>query len=133
MTKVTAALIEKNGKILIAQRNGKGSQPLKWEFPGGKINDGETPEECLKRELKEELNLDIYVGEQFCTIVFDYPTWTIELLVFLAEILGGVMRLNVHNDVRWVSPSEISGYDFCPADVELVKKIAVQGDLKKTK
>jgi len=122
--RVTAALIEKDGKILIAQRNGEGNQALKWEFPGGKIDPGETPEQCLSRELKEELNLDIRVGELLDTINFDYPTWTIQLLVYRAEIVGGEMRLNVHNDVRWVARSEISSYDFCPADVELVKKIS---------
>lgn len=122
--RVIAALIEQGGKILIAQRNGEGNQALKWEFPGGKIDPGETPEECLVRELKEELNLDIRVGELFETINYDYPTWTIQLLVYRAEIIGGELQLHVHKDVRWVSPSEIASYEFCPADVALVEKIA---------
>ena len=126
MITVTAALIEQDGKILIAQRNGEGSQPLKWEFPGGKIEEGETPEECLKRELKEELNLEVRVDKQFLTTTFDYPTWTIELLVYRAEIIGGDMQLNVHKDVRWVTPKEMGTYDFCPADVGLVKKLSCQ-------
>jgi 8-oxo-dGTP diphosphatase len=125
MIRVAAALIEKDGKVLIAQRNGEGSQGLKWEFPGGKIDPGETPEECLKRELKEELNLDICVGALYDTINYDYPTWTIELLVYRADIVGGELRLNVHRDVRWVPRSEIAGYDFCPADVELVEKLSM--------
>lgn len=123
MVKVAAALIEQDGKILIAQRSREGNQALKWEFPGGKIDPGETPEECLKRELKEELNLDIRVGAQFAIVNFDYPTWTIQLLVYRAEIIGGDMRLNVHKDVQWVSRKEIAAYDFCPADVALVHKI----------
>lgn len=128
MIRVTAALIERDSKILIAQRNGEGNQALKWEFPGGKIDPGETPEQCLKRELKEELNLDIRVGELFDIINYDYPTWTIQLLVYRAEIIGGEIKRNVHRDIRWVSPSEISTYDFCPADVELVEKITSLGD-----
>ncbi len=123
MTKVMAALIEQGGKILITQRTREGSQPLKWEFPGGKIEEGETPVECLKRELKEELNVDIHVGELFLTTTFDYPTWTIELSVYRAEITGGQIRLNVHQDARWVRPGELEAYDFCPADMDLVKKI----------
>lgn len=123
MIRVTAALIEQEGKILIAQRNGTGSQPFKWEFPGGKVKEGETPEECLQRELKEELNIHVRVGEQFLATTFDYPTWTIKLLVYRAEITGCEMRLNVHNDVRWVSREELYAYDFCPADVELVERL----------
>lgn len=123
MIRVVAALIEQDGKILIAQRAKEDKLSLKWEFPGGKIAGSETPEECLKRELKEELNVDIQVKEHFSTIHYDYPTWTIELLVYRAEITGGEMQRNVHNEIRWVRPREMAAYDFAPADIPLVEKI----------
>ena len=112
--------------VLLIKRSKKSASPGFWEFPGGKVKEGETPEECLRRELEEGINISARVGGEFLGTTFDYPTWTIKLLVYRAEITGGEMRLNVHNDVRWVSREELHAYDFCPADVELVERLTAK-------
>lgn len=120
---VTAAIIIKNGKVLIAQRAATDRLALKWEFPGGKIEADETPEICLAREIKEELGLDIEVGRLVMTTVFRYETGAIELMAFFSVIRGGTIKLNVHADARWVFLSNLSDYDFAPADVPIVGKL----------
>ena len=127
MKKVTAAIITySNNKILIAQRNKEDKLSLKWEFPGGKIKEGETPEECLKREIKEELCLDIKVGEFFEKSIYHSDSGSIELLAYFANVLSGTTKLIVHNDVQWVDLNEISTYDFAPADVPIVESLVLR-------
>lgn len=123
MKRVTAAIIMQDGKVLIAQRAREDRLALKWEFPGGKVEAGETPEACLAREIKEELGLDIKVTEHFMTNGFPYETGVIELMAFFGVILGGTMSLNVHADAKWVFTQEMINYDFAPADVPIVKKL----------
>jgi 8-oxo-dGTP diphosphatase len=121
--RVTGALIRKDGKILIAQRAADDECPLMWEFPGGKIEEGETPEECIVREIREELNLTIRPVGVFMRIVYHLQEKRIPITFFNAEILGGEMRLNVHEDVRWIDIGEIPAYAFMPPDAEAVKKL----------
>lgn len=121
--RVAAAVIVENGKALIAQRSAQDRLALKWEFPGGKLEAGETPEGCLKREIAEELALDIAVTGHFMTSIFRYETGLVELIVFFATIRGGTMRLNVHADVRWVDLAALAAFDFAPADIPVVYKL----------
>ena len=123
MKKVTAAIIKQGDKYLITQRARNDQLALKWEFPGGKVEEGETPQECLKREIKEELNLDILVKERFATSIYEYDTGVIELVAYFAEIVGGKLKLLIHNDAQWVNSNKLSCYEICPADVALVERI----------
>jgi 8-oxo-dGTP diphosphatase len=123
MTTVIAAIIMQDDKVLIAQRAEGQKLAGKWEFPGGKLEEGETPEECLKREIKEELSLDIEVGEFFGESVYHYETGPIRLVAYMARLLGGKCSLKVHSHVAWVSPRDLTGYDFAPADVVFVDKL----------
>jgi len=123
MKTVTAAIIKQGDKYLITQRPRNDKLALKWEFPGGKVKEGESPEECLKREIKEELNLDIVVKERFATSIYEYDTGVIELAAYFADIVGGALKLLIHNDVQWVNSNHLSDYEVCPADVAIVECI----------
>ena len=118
---VTAAVIEKDGKILIAQRRKGCTLGGKWEFPGGKIEPGETAEACLKRELKEEFDIESEIGEFLIASQFRYCLVPIELLAYRAKHLSGEFKITEHEEIRWVSPSELNSYDFMPADKPIVK------------
>lgn len=120
---VTAAIITNEDKILITQRAKADKLSLKWEFPGGKIEKGETPEACLKREIMEELNLDIDVLEYMGSTIYKYETGEINLIAYKAIIISGEIKLNVHNDARWVTTDELESYDLAPADIEIIKLI----------
>lgn len=111
---VTAAIIREGGKILIAQRAGDDECPLMWEFPGGKIEPGETAQECIVREIKEELELDIAVLGAYARIIYRPNGQEVPITFFNAEITGGTMRLCVHEDVRWIEKGEIQNFAFMP-------------------
>lgn len=121
---VTAALIENNGKYLLCQRAKEDKLSLKWEFPGGKLEDGESPEECLIREVREELKVDIGIIGHFHDTLYRYSTGEILLKFYFAAITGGELGLIVHHDAQWLTPEEILTYDLLPADVEVVEKLA---------
>lgn len=121
--KVTAAVIEKNGKILIAKRRKGDRHGLRWEFPGGKIDSGETPEECLKRELREELGIEAEIGDFICRSTFTYMLVPLELLVYKARHISGEFQPLDHDELRWVAPAELNAYDFVKADERVVKKL----------
>ncbi|AGC67049.1 hypothetical protein Cst_c00160 [Thermoclostridium stercorarium subsp. stercorarium DSM 8532] len=123
MTKVAAAIIRKNGKILICKRGAGGNCGHLWEFPGGKQEDGETLTECLERELNEELGVKIRVKGVFDTVVYRYPDREIFFTFFNAEIEEGIPCPTVHEEIKWVTPKELTEYEFCPADIEIVKKL----------
>lgn len=121
---VAAAIILQGGKVLIAQRAAKDKLALKWEFPGGKLETGETPEECLAREIDEELGLCIAVSGHFMTSFYRQASGMIELMAFFAEVHSGDMRLNVHADVRWVLPQDLETIDFAPADIPIAHQLS---------
>lgn len=121
--RVTAAVIEKDGKILIAKRRIGDRHGGRWEFPGGKIDAGETPEECLKRELKEELGIEAEIGELICSSTFKYMFVPLELLVYKVRHISGKFRALDHDELKWVEPSELAKYDFVKADVKVVRKL----------
>ena len=121
---VTAAVIEKDGRILIAQRPKGRALGGKWEFPGGKIEPGETAEACLKRELREEFDIESEVGKFIIASQFRYCLVPIELLAYRVKHISGEFKVNEHEEIRWVPPSELSSYDFMPADTPIVKLLA---------
>ncbi len=123
MIKVTAAVIEKDGKILIARRKKSDRMGGKWEFPGGKLNINETPEACLKRELKEELNIEAEIGEFICSTKFTYMFMPLELLVYKARHVSGELKAFDHDQLVWAEPGELENYDFVKADITVVKKL----------
>jgi len=123
MVKVTAGIIEKNGRILLAKR--KKDDPLrdKWEFPGGKIEGDETPEECLKRELKEELGIDTEIGELVVTSRYEYDHIAIELLAYRVTHISGEITALDHEELAWVAPGELDAYDIPEADIPVVEEL----------
>ena len=125
MKRVVAALILKNGKVLVCQRTRHQSMPLKWEFPGGKIEDGEQPRDALRRELEEELGIDAQIGEEVARIRHDYKNGgAVELRFYVVKEYAGEMENRIFRDVRWAKRSELPSYDFLEADLELVKDLA---------
>lgn len=120
---VAAILINDEHKILIARRKEGKSLGGFWEFPGGKIELGEKPEEALQRELKEEMNIEIEVGEYFDTNVHDYGKVVIKLIAYFAKIKSGTINLIDHDKIEWVSKEEITNFNFAPADVPLVERL----------
>ena len=123
MTEVVAALIWDKDKFMICQRPAHKARGLLWEFVGGKVEPGETKEQALIRECQEELAITLSVGDVFMDLVHEYPDLIVHLTLFNAAILEGVPQKLEHNDIKWITPSEISNYEFCPADVEILKKI----------
>jgi 8-oxo-dGTP diphosphatase len=123
MNIVTAAIIEKDNRILIAQREGGSHMEYKWEFPGGKLEPGETPEECIVREIKEELDMKIEVLDIYKTVQFKYMEKDILLLAYKCRLLEGEGKTIECNDFRWVKRDELNNFDFVPADVAIVEKI----------
>jgi 8-oxo-dGTP diphosphatase len=126
---VTAAIICKNEKILIARRAAGENMAGGWEFPGGKLEKGETPEECLERELSEEFGVAARVGDFFCESIYRYPKGTIRLLAYFAEIVRGEIGLSVHDKIAWVTADEIRAYDLLPADIPIAEKLAGGHDI----
>ena len=123
ITEVVAALIWQGDKFMICQRPAHKARGLLWEFVGGKVESGETKEQALIRECQEELAVTLAVGEVFMDITHEYPDLTVHLTLFNATIAEGEPQKLEHNDIRWITPSGIPDYDFCPADEEILKKI----------
>lgn len=127
--KVVAAVIKavnKNGEdIIFATQRGYGEFKDGWEFPGGKIEEGETPQEALKREIMEELDTEISVGELINTIEYDYPTFHLSMDCFWCEVIKGNLVLKEAEDAKWLKKNELDKVDWLPADVELIGKIGM--------
>jgi len=123
MTEVVAALIWQGGKFLICQRPAHKARGLLWEFVGGKVEPGETPEEALRRECREELNVEIRVEELFMEVTHHYPDLLVHLRLYNAAIVSGTPEKLEHNDIRFITVEEIDDYAFCPADTEILERL----------
>ena len=123
MTEVVAALIWDHNKFMICQRPAQKARGLLWEFVGGKVELDETKEQALIRECQEELAITLNVGEVFMDVVHEYPDLTVHLTLFHAAIREGIPQKLEHNDIRWITVNEIDQYEFCPADVEILRRI----------
>lgn len=123
MTEVVAALIWQGEKFMICQRPAHKARGLLWEFVGGKVEAGETPQEALIRECREEIDVLLSVGDVFMDVTHEYPDLTMHLTLFHATVAEGEPQMLEHNDIQWITPEEIPNYDFCPADVEILDRI----------
>ena len=123
MTEVVAGLIWDKNKFMICQRPANKARGLLWEFVGGKVEPGETKKQALIRECQEELAITLNVGEIFMDVTHEYPDLTVHLTLFHATIREGIPLKLEHNDIRWITVDEIDQYEFCPADVEILRRI----------
>jgi 8-oxo-dGTP diphosphatase len=121
--KVAAALIEKRGRVLIARRKTGDPSAGRWEFPGGKIERGETPEEGLRREILEELDVEVEVGEFLCGFPFGTASRPMELLVYRTRIVSGTVRCSDHDEARWVDSADLSAFDLTEPDRLAVERL----------
>ena len=121
MLKVTCAIIIQNKKILIVQNSSNSDHPFQWEFPGGKVIFEETSEDCIKREIREELEIEIKIYQKMVSIEFDYGFKQIELIPFLCSIKKGEIKLNEHNKLKWINVDELDEIDFSGADKKLIQ------------
>lgn len=123
MKTVTAALILQDRRVLIARRGTDDRLAGQWEFPGGQLEEGETPEQCLERELQEELGIQSTVGDFVGENIHHYPHGSIRLLAYRASWQGETIEARVHQEVRWVAIDELAAYDFTPADLPFVEML----------
>ena len=123
MTDVVAALIWEGNRFLACQRPAHKARGLLWEFVGGKVEPGESREEALIRECREELDITIAPRDVFLTVIHEYPDLTVRLTLFNTSIVSGDPKLLEHNDLRWITVQEIDSLEFCPADEEILKKL----------
>ncbi len=123
MTEVVAALIWDGNKFMACQRPAHKARGLQWEFVGGKVEPGETKEQALIRECREELGVTVSVGEVFLDVVHEYPDLTVHLTLFHAAITQGTPQKLEHRDIRWITVEEIDQYEFCPADEEILNRL----------
>lgn len=123
IVEVVAALIWDQDKFMICQRPAHKARGLLWEFVGGKVEPGETKEQALIRECQEELAVTLNVGEVFMDVTHEYPDLMVHLTLFHATIREGTLQKLEHNDIRWITVDEIDQYEFCPADVEILRRL----------
>jgi 8-oxo-dGTP diphosphatase len=125
MKRVVAALILQHGKVLVCQRTRHQTMPLKWEFPGGKIENGEQPRDALRRELEEELGIAAHIGDEVVRLRHTYPNGAVvELRFFVVREYDGEMENRIFRDMRWAHPPDLPSYDFLEADLKLVQDLA---------
>lgn len=123
VTEVVAALIWRGKEFMICQRPAHKARGLLWEFVGGKVEPGETGEQALVRECREELGVTVSVGEPFMEVTHTYPDIAVHLVLFHASIVEGEPQMLEHNDIRWITADEIGQYAFCPADEEILERL----------
>ena len=125
--KVVAAVIKDkdkdNNPVIFATQRGYGEFKDGWEFPGGKVEAGETPQEALKREIKEELDTEIRVGDRICTVEYDYPNFHLSMDCFWAEVVSGDLVLREHEAAKWLMKAELDSVEWLPADVIVMEKV----------
>ena len=125
MKRVVAALIVQDGKVLVCQRTRHQTMPLKWEFPGGKIEEGEQPRDALRRELDEELGITATVGDELARIQHEYPNGAmVELRFFIVREYQRELENRIFKDIQWAQPKDLTKYDFLEADLTLVSDLA---------
>jgi 8-oxo-dGTP diphosphatase len=124
MKRVVAAVIVQNGKLLVCQRTRHQTMPLKWEFPGGKIEEGEQPRDALRRELEEELGIHAKVGDEIVRVQHTYPNGAmVELRFFVVREFSGAIENRIFREVQWSAPKDLATYDFLEADASLIKDL----------
>lgn len=125
MKRVVAALIVQDGRILACQRTRHQTMPMKWEFPGGKIEEGEQPRDAMRRELEEELGIQATVGDELLRIEHEYPNGgSVELRFFVVREYEGALENRIFNDMRWAEPKDLPSLDFLEADLTVVRELA---------
>lgn len=125
---VACAIIEQAGMVLAAQRSAGMSLPLKWEFPGGKIEAGETPADCLKRELMEELGIAVSIGAPLPPATHSYDDFTVTLYPFICRMTAGAITLHEHQEVTWIEPRQMLNLDWAAADLPIISSFLAAGD-----
>ena len=123
ITEVVAALIWENDRFLICQRPAHKARGLLWEFVGGKVDPGESKQQALIRECREELAVEVSVGDVFMEVLHEYPDLLVRLTLFNSAIVSGAPQMLEHNDIRWIKVEQIPDFAFCPADVDILKKL----------
>jgi 8-oxo-dGTP diphosphatase len=123
---VVGAVIVENGKVLCAQRGPAKSLPFKWEFPGGKIEVGESPQEALRREINEEMRCEIEIGEQVEDTVYEYDFGLVHLKTFYCKLTAGEPILTEHVSIQWLSPNELRSLDWAPADIPAIETLSTK-------
>ena len=126
VTDVVAALIQDGPRFMICQRPAHKARGLLWEFVGGKVEAGETPQQALIRECREELDVVITVGDLFMQVQHEYPDLTVRLLLYYASIAEGTPKKLEHHDIQWITVEQINDYPFCPADEEILERLKQQ-------
>lgn len=119
---VACAIIERNDTVLAAQRSATMTMPLKWEFPGGKIETGESPEECLIRELREELGISVFIGTALSPAIHSYPDFTVTLYPFTCRLAGGDITAHEHHALKWIEPARMLELDWAAADLPVIRE-----------
>ena len=125
MKRVVAALIVQDGKLLVCQRTRHQTMPLKWEFPGGKIEEGEQPRDALRRELDEELGIEATIGDELARVQHEYPNGgMVELRFYVVRKFSGELENRIFKDIQWAEPKDLTRFDFLEADLTLVTDLA---------